>query len=111
MPRSSEFTPRYISRWLANTGAAPTFTSRKLLARIYPLRCSNIPRVIDLDAGEAKTAHDEESSVTGRDVTCRMGFSAYREGCNIDPSRVRAELPFHRARDVIGPVPVGWWRC
>lgn len=41
--------------------------------------------------------------MTGCDVTCRMGFSAYREGCNIDPTELKRNCRF-TARDVMGPV-------
>jgi len=40
--------------------------------------------------------------VTGRGVTCRMGFSAYREGRNIDPGE-RERNCRSAAGDVMGP--------
>jgi len=99
---SSEFTPRYASPRLANTGgAASTFTSWKLPARIHhPPRCSSHPhRIIDLPTLSRVRERCGGSFVTGRGVTCRMGFSAYREGRNIDRvARARAELPFRRGR-------------
>jgi len=40
--------------------------------------------------------------VTGRDVPCRMRFSAY-EGCNIDPSEFKRNYRF-AAKDVMDPI-------
>jgi len=43
-----------------------------------------------------------ETFVTGRDVTCRMRFSAY-EGCNIDLSEFKRNCRF-AAKDVMDPI-------